>query len=311
MGTANHHMVAVFGTGLVGGAICDELEKSNARLWEENRIDWNSSESVELAALKVCETAYSARMPAGKCTRLSVVWAAGGGGFYSSEASHISEFNHFKRVLAIGERLRSLQFNAQSCFFLVSSAGGLYEGRRNVGPDCLPSPLRDYGRYKLLQEDELERATGFHSCIVYRPSTVYGHSPKGRVGLIAALLTNGIRHRVSHISGSSTTLRDYVLNTDLGRFIATEILAQSKQSGFTRKFLVSGKPCSILEVSRVAEELLGRKLYFTFALGPQNALHNTYHPSAVAEGWRSASLREGIQSVLRGMMGMPNSNGRI
>jgi hypothetical protein len=72
--------------------------------------------------------------------------------------------------------------------------------------------------------------------------------------------------------------------------------------GLTRRFLVSGKPSSILEISRIAEDLLGRRLYLAYHLGLQNALHNSYSPAAVAQGWRSTSLREGMRAVLRGVM---------
>ena len=301
-GEADVHLIAVFGVGLVGGAVCGDLYREGAVCVQRLAIDWTSGPAVEEAVLRVYETVRQLEGGASRSLRLSVVWAAGGAGFQSPEAAHLLELEHFKKVLSLGERLAHPKARGETRFFLVSSAGGLFEGQRNVGPTCPPVPLRAYGTFKLLQEEALERAGGFHASFVYRPSTVYGHSPKGRVGLVSALLLNGIRHRVSTISGSATTLRDFVFNGDVGRFIAAEILAPSEKVGLTRRFLVSGKPSSILEISRIAEDLLGRRLYLAYHLGPQNALHNSYSPAAVARGWRSTSLREGMQAVLRGVM---------
>ena len=106
---------------------------------------------------------------------------------------------------------------------------------------------------------------------------------------------------MSTISGDPTTLRDYVFNLDVGHWIGSEILATGLEGERCTRFLVSGKPSSILEISRLAEELLGRKLYVSYQWAPQNALHNTYSQSIVPDGFRATSLREGMLSVLRGI----------
>jgi UDP-glucose 4-epimerase len=232
---------------------------------------------------------------------LSVVWAAGRAGFQSGDSVHRLEFENFHQVLSIGTRVALQTPKCQVRFFLVSSAGGLYEGQRNVSSSTFAVPLRAYGRFKLMQEEALRQAEGYYASFVYRPSTIYGLALKGRVGLVYALLLNGVRHRVTTISGNATTLRDFVFNWDLGRFIADEILSLTETEAPPR-FLVSGKPSSIQEIVTIAEDLLGRKLYLSYSTEPQNALHNTYAPHTTAKGWRSTPLKEGMQSILRGLL---------
>jgi nucleoside-diphosphate-sugar epimerase len=296
------HLIAVFGVGLVGHAICVELARAGARCALDVPVNWSTPLSVEDAVCRICEAAHSAAEESVLPLRISVVWAAGSAGFQSPEAAHVLELEHLKVVLSLGERLAHAGPMWARRFFLISSAGGLFEGQSNVGPESIPQPLRAYGSFKLLQERALSSTGGFHTSFVYRPSTIYGHSPKGRLGLVSALLLNGIRRRVSTISGNATTLRDYVLSGDVGRFIAAEILTPEEIKGPCIRFLVSGKPSSILEITRVVEELLCRKLYLSYALMPQNALHNTYSRTAVPHNWRSASIREGIQTVLRNLI---------
>ena len=298
------HLIAVFGIGLVGHAICVELVRAGARCALEIPVNWSTPLSVEDAVCRICEAAQSAAEQSVLPLRISVVWAAGSAGFQSPEAAHALELEHLKVVLSLGERLAHAGSQWARRFFLVSSAGGLFEGQRNVGPESIPQPLRAYGGFKILQERALSSAGGFQTSFIYRPSTIYGHSPKGRLGLVSALLLNGIRRRVSTISGNATTLRDYVFSGDVGRFIAAEILMPGEINAQRIRFLVSGKPSSILEITRVVEELLCRKLYLSYALVPQNALHNTYSRTAVPHTWRSASIREGMQAVLRSLMSL-------
>lgn len=295
------HLIAVFGVGLVGHAICAELARAGARCAQETFVNWRTSLSVEDSVRKVCDAAKSAAAKALLPPRISIVWAAGSAGFQSSEAAHALELEHLKAVLSLGERLVNARLPWEKRFFLVSSAGGLFEGQRNVGPDSIPCPLRAYGEFKLLQENALGAAGEFQTSFIYRPSTIYGHSPKGRLGLVSSLLLNGIRRRVSTISGNATTLRDYVLSGDVGRFIAAEILMASKNIGQSIRFLVSGKPSSILEITQIVEKLLGRRIYLSYMLDPQNALSNTYSQRLLPENWRSAPLSEGVQSLLRSL----------
>jgi UDP-glucose 4-epimerase len=292
------HLIAVFGSGLVGGAVFDALFQADATLVQQAPTDWSRQSAVQDALSLVCDSAIR-RSKGAASGRVSVVWAAGAAGFHSPISTHQQEFEHFKAALSAGQRVPELGAGWKAFFFHVSSAGGLFEGQRNVGLWSMPAPERDYGRFKLLQEQALESSRGFEASVVYRPSTVYGFSPNGRIGLISALLSNGIRHRVSYLSGSATTLRDYVFNRDVGRFIASELLAPLVASGHTKRFLVSGKPSSIQEIQKIAEELLRSKLYLNYTLGPQNASHNTYQSSAKARGFSITSLREGIQATFR------------
>ena len=116
--------------------------------------------------------------------------------------------------------------------------------------------------------------------------------------MILALLQNGLRRAVTRISGDPATLRDYVFARDVGALIASEVLGcgNSLASGGIR-LLAAGKPSSLREICGMVEGLLGRKVYVAYERGPQNALHNTYCPSASALAGCATGLKEGIHQV--------------
>ena len=56
---ADEHLIAMFGLGLVGGAICTELERAGGDRVLSCPIDWKEASSVEKAVLRVCEAMQS------------------------------------------------------------------------------------------------------------------------------------------------------------------------------------------------------------------------------------------------------------
>lgn len=77
--------------------------------------------------------------------------------------------------------------------FIYASSSSVYgiKDTQDVTEDLPLEPLTDYSKYKALCEEvlEKERAPGF-TCLVIRPATVCGYSPRLRLDLTVNILTN-------------------------------------------------------------------------------------------------------------------------
>jgi len=77
--------------------------------------------------------------------------------------------------------------------FIYASSSSVYGVKpdENVTEELALEPLTDYSKYKALCEDVLlkEQAPGF-TCVVLRPATVCGYSPRLRLDLTVNILTN-------------------------------------------------------------------------------------------------------------------------
>ena len=71
---------------------------------------------------------------------------------------------------------------------MISSAGGLFEGQTFCDARSAPTPQRPYGEGKLNQEQLAWGRKGDAKIHIFRPSSVYGVSPSGRIGLVTALI---------------------------------------------------------------------------------------------------------------------------
>jgi UDP-glucose 4-epimerase len=208
----------------------------------------------------------------------------------------------FEDVLNLSQRLKERLPAARLSFHLLSSAGGLFEGQRQVTGSSNPSPRRPYGAAKLEQEACLLRFHPDTSTHVYRPSSVYGFSGAGvRLGLVNVLIQNALRHQVSRIYGNPHTMRDYVLASDIGRFISDRIIGQSGASGTF--LLASGKPSSTFEILHRIQDVTRRKIYLRFEPETDNSSHNTYCARSLPEGWHPTDIDAGIRQTALQSMG--------
>ncbi len=157
-------------------------------------------------------------------------------------------------------------------------------------------PARAYGVAKLQQE---RLAAGLPDAIrrmVYRPSSVYGYRSGGRVGLISALLRSALENRAARILGLLDTLRDYVYNEDIGRFVVDRILLPRNPETCV---LASGKPTSIYEAIQLIESVTQTRLYLQFDPAPRNALPMSFRPSALPRDWRVTPIETGIRRTMQ------------
>ncbi len=287
-------LVALFGVGLVGGAIAHALERQHDCSSTRRPLDWLSPErrAGDLEVLSQAIDSYD------NPDRLDVIWAAGKAGFGSSREELGAEMRAFTDVLTWARNLRSIALRGRLHFHMLSSGGGLFEGQRFVDHASVPNPQRAYGQIKLEQERLLGEARRDLEDHVYRPSSIYGYNgPGGRAGLVNTLIANAERHAVSRIFGDLTTVRDYVLSSDVGDFIARRIISSEVAPGtFT---LASGKPTTVKEMLDIVREVVARPLYVKLDSIPSNAGHITYRASVLPADWHPTDLETGVRQLAR------------
>lgn len=289
----------IVGLGLIGSALASNLTRIGWRIVRRLAVDWSRPDDVatQLDALSGDPVGASAATDAGSGEGpLAVVWCAGRAGFGATEAETRGEFENFRQVVDCAERLaaeRPLDFH------MLSSAGGLYEGQRLVGPTSRPSPLRPYGELKLRQEALLAQMRGARREVVYRPTAVFGYvRPGRRMGLVPTLVMNGLRHGVTAIQGRMTTLREFIWIEDLASYLAAALTAGDEAERAKTVVLSSCKPCSILEVRKLVEDALGRRIYVSVSREAANDEHITFAPGAVPPDWRSTDLGTSVRRVV-------------
>jgi len=299
-GEASGHTIAVFGVGLVGSALVDRL-RSLARMdaaWLP--LDWLdlSERDRHLEEIGVRIVASFRPGPAG---RLTLVWSAGRAGFAAGRGETDAELANFRAVLALSTRCAEDFPEGMTRIVHFSSAGGLFEGQRQVDSRSVPGPRRPYGELKDAQE-RLLASSRIRAAIV-RLSSVYGRARPGqRAGLVSTLLVNGIRREVSSIYGSMDTLRDFVWADDVAAFVSRLILGGLEPPESRPILLASGRPSSIFEIQKIIEDLLGYKIYISYAPGAPNREDITFARSALPSGWVSSDLRANVGMVYREAM---------
>jgi len=299
--TPDGQIIALFGHGLIGRSIMAALGQSRQARIVSLPFTWDDAQA-RAGELHTIERRILAR-PAGqpKVARVDVIWAAGRSGFEASSEQTAAELTAFGEILSFAARLQNSLPDAHHAFHLLSSAGGLYNGQRNVGCDSVPFATNPYGRAKLEQESHLHLALPHTQRLIYRPASVYGFAGPGtRLGLVAALIHNSIRHQTSRIFGSPHTIRDYVLNLDVGKFIRDRLDDPERRPGTF--LLVSGKPTTIFEILQTVGQVLGRRVYHRFENTPSNAADISFSHAALPRSWQPTDIETGIRLTARALM---------
>jgi UDP-glucose 4-epimerase len=285
-------VAALFGLGLIGGRVAEALRAHGYVGTASLPFAWGA------AGERGRERADIERLLDALPGRLDVVWSAGAGGFGMGESAADREYTDFSDVLGLVRTLAGRRAPGTVRFHLLSSAGGLFEGQRNVAMHTAPAPKRTYGVLKLRQEKLLAGA-GELVRIVYRPSSVYGLAGSGRrMGLIPTLLANGARYRVSTIYGAPDTLRDYVSVQDTAQFLARQV--EAEQGGSRTMILASARPTSLSEVLCAVETTLKRKIFIAYRGDAScNTAHITFSRRTWPRDWRPEDLETGIRRLWR------------
>lgn len=221
-----------------------------------------------------------------------MVWTAGITGFGSSTEDSNAELAQLEEVANWAGSLQ--QAGHAVTFHLTSSAGGLFEGQSHVTDQSVPAPQRPYGTGKLQQESVLRTVadrTGM-TARIYRPSSVYGYVPGRRMGLITVVIRNTLLGEPIMLTGSTETLRDYVLADDIGRHLARQVMA--KGDAPLMNLLASGQAVTIGDILARVERVLGMAPDVQKAASQDNAAHMSFAPEALPADWVSTPLDEGI-----------------
>lgn len=279
--------VILFGSGTIGGEIARSLLGLGATVAGGQDIAWDdpAARRAQIASLPMTELAASR-------AHIHLIWAAGALRFSATAGQAEATLASFEEILRLAERAEA-RADAVT-LHVMSSAGGLFEGRHVGLPDEVPNPRRPYGHLKL-EEERLARSLGTDVQVeIYRPSSVYIHPAQVRnPGLVGTLVSNGMEGRSSRIIGALDTLRDYVHARDIGRFVAARIRRPRVGLAPETSMLVLGQPASIARVIHGVEQTLRRRLLLEIREA-WNASDITFAPAVRAPGFRPMALSEGV-----------------
>ncbi len=297
---AHPRVIALWGLGLIGRAIHEQLRSLGPSLDQELAFPWQG-EKAQIEAAEIILPSLLQQVAASRqwgIPSVALIWSAGKIGFAASETETSQEMLSFKVVLHLAQALRDRLPDTRVEFHLMSSAGGLCEASRYVEPGTSLSPCRPYGNYKLDQERALLDADGLLPCI-YRPSSVYGPiQGEARRGLIPILIRQGLLRQVVQVFGTLTTLRDYVYVGDVAGYVAEKVAdaGQGETTGGVT-WLVAGRPFSILEVKHLVERVLRHPLYLALHYDPVNSRDITFSPRLRPATFQPTALDIGIARV--------------
>lgn len=297
--TGRPHAVALFGTGLIGSAVDEALRKTGRWHSVDKPYSWHDDllrrDQLALIMAGLLGTLMLPASTASVRPRCDIVWAAGVSGFGSTPAEMQRELQLLVELCRASEELASRHLLIEVVFHLISSAGGLFEGKTQVDHRLVPTPLRPYGVGKVEQERIVQALRPRIKTLIYRPASVYGFRPGARRGLFATLIINALTNKPALISGAGRTLRDYVLARDIGRFVAGKVAEHAEDTA--SYFLASGKPTSMFEVIAAIEDLVRRPLYRRFESRASNALDLSFASSALPADFVSTPLRVGLAQL--------------
>jgi len=288
-------VILVFGVGLIGRHIVDALMLTGKLRSQFLPCNWSEAISRK-ADIEVIFDSVSNLLTDRDFgeTRIDIVFSAGKAGFEGTDTEFQSELIVLRSLIQFSLKIKKCTQIKKAYFHLLSSGGGLFEGQRFVSNCSSPCPLRAYGRLKLEQERMVrEELSAQYRIIVYRPSSVYGPAiANNRLGLISALIQCAINGNIAEIYGNPDTLRDFVLASDIAKFIRTKSFSEEPLEA--TYILASGKPSSMFEVVGFVERTISQKFLLKYHFVTKNAMDNSYCPSSLPDGWCPTSLREGI-----------------
>jgi UDP-glucose 4-epimerase len=296
--------------GLLGSSVVRLLPRllPGVGLWAPpGRFPWTDAPALD-ETLKAAAGAYLESLPPD--SPWMVLWCAGAG-VVGTPAEALDRETRALEALLDG--IEAAAKGRPGCFFLSSSAGGLYGGNREipVTEESAPRPISDYGRNKLRQEELLSAWAGARprvSVLIGRISNLYGpdQNLSKPQGIIAHLSRCLLHHVPAHVYAPLDTLRDYLYAPDA----AAQILAGMERLGVAApplrvtKIIASRQTASIGELLAVFSRIAKRQPRIVCGAVPSGALQ----PSRLtlkSTVWTDlplpppTPLGAGIQSVYR------------
>jgi len=283
----HNHLVLIIGLGVVGKAIYEQLL---------SRYDEDASTKLNWSSLKDCQTTTKrllAENVSSETQQIDIIWSAGKTGFGASQEEADHDLGFFKTFVGFLSKLvRKRAKQSKIRFVLIGSAGGLFEGQTGISRSSVPDPQRPYGQLKLEQEEYIKSIDIFDEHALVRLSSVYSVTNlKSRMGLIPTMVSKSIRQEFMSIYGTEMTLRDYVLDSDIGRYVV-EMLDHPLPGTV---FVIDGKSYSILEIKNMLETVSGKKVYLNYALLKSNAANMSFSQDIRAKGFNPSNLATNIR----------------
>lgn len=290
----HNHAVLIFGLGLVGRGIFNQLNK-DFDVVAGGKLEWGSIEKCQDSVETLCKEMLSP-----ETRNIDIIWSAGNT-LFSVDAVRAKADLEFFRTLtnSLGKSLNSYLPKARKRYVLISSAGGLFEGQTGIKSGAVPRPIRPYGELKLSQEVFIKNQMWIDEYSLVRLSSVYSITNlNSRMGLVPIMMTKAIRQEVLTVYGSEMTLRDYVLDQDVGRYIAKIIRGALPEM----VFIVDGKPYSILELKNMVEAITRKKVYLNYTLSTSNAANNSYSNTIRASGFEPTDMASNIRILYHNLL---------
>lgn len=190
-----------------------------------------------------------------------VIWAAGAATTSTPREDALSELLPLEGLLS---GLRSAVPSGGGCFFLSSSAGGVFAGATDppFTTSTVPAPLSPYGELKLAQEALTQEVLAdVVPVIIGRISNLYGPGQNlGKLqGLISHLARAAVTRQPINIFVPLDTTRDYVTADDA----AAAILQTTKlphEAGTFSEIIASGRGTTIGQLIRTMNEIAKRRV---------------------------------------------------
>lgn len=203
-----------------------------------------------------------------------VIWAAGSATTSTPRDEALGELGPLEGFLT---GLRSALPSGQGCFFLTSSAGGVYAGASSPPFTTLtaPAPLSPYGELKLAQEAlAVETLATVVPVVLGRVSNLYGPGQNldKLQGLISHLARAAVTRQPVNIFVPLETTRDYITADDAASSIL-QIMERRREPGASVEVIATGRGTTIGQLIRTMNEIAKRKI--PVALGT--------HPSATSQ----------------------------
>jgi nucleoside-diphosphate-sugar epimerase len=164
--------------------------------------------------------------------------------------------------------------------FIYASSSSVYgiKDEENVTEDLSLEPLTDYSKYKAMCEDVLLEAQvpGF-TCVVIRPATVCGYSPRLRLDLTVNILTNHAvnKGKITVFGGDQKRPNIHIEDmTDL--YVQLLALPDAKIAG--KIFNAGYENHSVMQIAEMVRDVVGSNAT-EVAVTPTDD-HRSYHISS-------------------------------
>ena len=146
--------------------------------------------------------------------------------------------------------------------FIYASSSSVYGIKEveNVTEDMELEPLTDYSKYKVLCEKViLNEASDDFVCLVLRPATVCGYSPRQRLDLTVNILTNHAVNKGKITVFGGVQKRPNIHIQDITSLYVKSLEYEAKM--INRKIFNAGyENYSVMELANIVKEVIGQKL---------------------------------------------------